>query len=119
MAVELKKPSPEALLAKLKESINPTLRVYIGAAPGVGKTWQMLEDALALKEQGVDIVVAIIETHGRAETAALAQGIERLPLREFEYRGVTLQEMDVDAVIARRPQVAIVDVLAHTWRAGF
>ena len=114
MAVELKKPSSEALLAKLKGSIKPTLRVYIGAAPGVGKTWQMLEDAHALKRQGVDIVVAIIETHGRDETAALARGIERLPLRKFEYRGVTLQEMDVDAVIARRPQVAIVDELAHT-----
>lgn len=114
MAVELKRPTPEALLAKLKGSDKATLRVYIGAAPGVGKTWQMLEDAHALKRQGVDIVIALLETHGRVETAALAEGLERVPMREIEYRGVTLEEMDIDAVIARHPQVAIVDELAHT-----
>src|SRR5262245_64673655 len=114
MVAELKRPSPEALLAKLKIGDKATLRVYIGAAPGVGKTWQMLEDAHALKREGVDIVVAVLETHGRAETAALAEGLERVPLRKIDYRGVTLEEMDVDAVIARHPQVAIVDELAHT-----
>ena len=114
MAAELKKPSPEALLAKLRESDKATLRVYIGAAPGVGKTWQMLEDAHALKRQGVDIVIAILETHGRFETAALAEGLERVSMREIEYRGVTLEEMDLDAVLTRAPQVAIVDELAHT-----
>jgi two-component system sensor histidine kinase KdpD len=114
MVAELKRPSPEALLAKLQTGDQPTLRVYIGAAPGVGKTWQMLEDAHALKRQGVDIVIAILETHGRAETAALAEGLERVTLREIEYRGVTLEEMDLDAVIARDPEVAIVDELAHT-----
>jgi two-component system sensor histidine kinase KdpD len=114
MAVELKRPSPEALLAKLKEGDTPTLRVYIGAAPGVGKTWKMLEDAHALQREGVDIVIAVLETHGRVETAALAEGLERIPLRKVEYRGVTLEEMDLDAVIARKPQVAIVDELAHT-----
>ena len=114
MVAELIRPTPEALLAKLRESDRPTLRVYIGAAPGVGKTWQMLEDAHALKRQGVDIVIAIIETHARAETATLAEGLERIPLRKIEYRGVILEEMDVDAVIARHPQVAIVDELAHT-----
>src|ERR1041384_1304695 len=114
MLAELKRPSPEALLAKLKVGDKATLRVYIGAAPGVGKTWQMLEDAHALKREGVDIVVAVLETHGRAETAALADGLERLPMRAIEYRGVTLEEMDVDGVIAREPQVAIVDELAHT-----
>src|SRR5690349_370578 len=113
MVAELK-PTPEALLAKLRESDKPTLRVYIGAAPGVGKTWQMLEDAHALKRQGVDIVIAIIETHNRDETAALADGLERVPMRKVEYRGVTLEEMDTDAVIARHPEVAIVDELAHT-----
>ncbi len=113
MIAELK-PTPEALLAKLRESDKPTLRVYIGAAPGVGKTWQMLEDAHALKRQGVDIVIAIIETHNRDETIALAEGLERVPMRKVEYRGVALEEMDVDAVIARRPEVAIVDELAHT-----
>jgi len=114
MAAELKRPSPEALLAKLKVGDKPTLRVYIGAAPGVGKTWQMLEDAHALQRQGIDIVIAVLETHGRSETAALAEGLERVPLRHIEYRGVVLDEMDLDAVIERDPQVAIVDELAHT-----
>lgn len=114
MIAELKRPSPEALLAKLKDGDKATLRVYIGAAPGVGKTWQMLEDAHALKRQGVDIVIALLETHAREETAALAAGLEIVPLRRIDYRGVSLEEMDVDAVIARHPQVAIVDELAHT-----
>ena len=114
MAAELKRPSPEALLAKLKIGDKPTLRVYIGAAPGVGKTWQMLEDAHALQRQGIDIVVAVLETHGRSETAALAEGLQRVPLRHIEYRGVILEEMDLDAVIDRDPQIAIVDELAHT-----
>src|SRR5689334_5997191 len=114
MAAELKRPSPEALLAKLKVGDKPTLRVYIGAAPGVGKTWQMLEDAHALQREGIDIVVAVLETHGRSETATLAEDLERVPLRHIEYRGVILDEMDLDAVIERDPQVAIVDELAHT-----
>src|SRR5678815_677562 len=80
MLAELKKPSPQALLAKLKTGDKPTLRVYIGAAPGVGKTWQMLEDAHALQRERVDIVIAVLETHGRFETAALAEGIERMPM---------------------------------------
>src|SRR5438067_5007360 len=108
------RPSAESLLAKLKEGERANLRVYIGAAPGVGKTYQMLEDAHALKRQGVDICVAVVEAHGRAETAALIGELERVPLRKIEYRGVTLEEMDVEAVIARRPAIAIVDELAHT-----
>lgn len=108
------RPSPESLLAKLKEGEQSRLRVYIGAAPGVGKTYQMLEDAHALKRQGVDLVIAVVETHGRAETAALIEGLERVPLRRIEYRGVTLEEMNLEAVIARRPAIAIVDELAHT-----
>jgi two-component system sensor histidine kinase KdpD len=109
-----RRPSAESLLAKLKEGERARLRVYIGAAPGVGKTYQMLEDAHALKRQGVDIVVAVVETHGREETAALVGDLERVSMRRIEYRGVTLEEMDVEAVIARRPAVAIVDELAHT-----
>lgn len=108
------RPTPESLLAKLKEGEQASLRVYIGAAPGVGKTYQMLEDAHALKRQGVDIVIAVVETHGRAETAALITGLERVPMRRIEYRGVTLEEMDTEAVIARRPAVVVVDELAHT-----
>jgi len=114
MAAKLKRPTPEALLAKLKTGDKPSLRVYIGAAPGVGKTWQMLEDAHELKREGVDIVIAVLETHGRSETGALAEGLERLPMQQVEYRGVTLEEIDLESVIARDPQVAIVDELAHT-----
>jgi len=112
------RPSPESLLAKIQESERANLRVYIGAAPGVGKTYQMLEDARHLKRQGVDIVIALVETHGRAETAELSSGLERVPLRRIEYRGVTLEEMDVEAATARRPAVAVVDELAHTNAPG-
>lgn len=109
-----KRPSPESLLAKLNEGERANLRVYIGAAPGVGKTYQMLEDAHALEKQGADIVVAVVEPHGREDTKAMIGDLERVPMRRIEYRGVTMEEMDVDAVIARRPAIAIVDELAHT-----
>jgi two-component system sensor histidine kinase KdpD len=109
------RPTPESLLAKLQQqSERANLRVYIGAAPGVGKTFQMLEDAHLLKKQGVDIVVAVVEAHGREDTRALISDLEQVPLRKIEYSGVTLEEMDVSAVIARSPKVAIVDELAHT-----
>ena len=108
------RPSPESLLAKLKEGEQARLRVYIGAAPGVGKTYQMLEDAHLLRKQGVDIVAAMIEAHGREDTEEMIGDLERVPLRRVEYRGVSLEDMDVDAVIARRPAIAIVDELAHT-----
>jgi two-component system sensor histidine kinase KdpD len=114
MTTELKRPSPEALLAKLKGGEKPSLRVYIGAAPGVGKTYQMLEDAHLLKKQGVDIVVAVVDTHGREDTKAMIGDLERVPMRRIEYRGVTLEELDVDAVISRHPAIVIVDELAHT-----
>ncbi|HXD31980.1 MAG TPA: sensor histidine kinase KdpD [Pyrinomonadaceae bacterium] len=106
--------SPESLLAKLNEGEQAKLRVYIGAAPGVGKTYQMLEDAHLLKKQGVDIVVAVVETHGREDTRTMVGNLECVPSRRIEYRGVTIEEMDVDAVIARDPAIAIVDELAHT-----
>ena len=112
------RPSPESLLAKLKEGERARLRVYIGAAPGVGKTYQMLEDAHGLKRQGVDIVVGYVEPHGRAETEALVGDLECVPLRRIEYRGVTLEEMDVESIIARKPTIAIVDELAHTNAPG-
>jgi two-component system sensor histidine kinase KdpD len=104
----------ESLLAKLKEGERASLRVYIGAAPGVGKTYRMLEDAHALRRQGVDICIAFVEPHGREETAALVGNLERIPVRRIEYRRVMLEEMDVDAVLVRCPAVAIVDELAHT-----
>lgn len=108
------RPSPESLLARLKEGEQAKLRVYIGAAPGVGKTYQMLEDAHLLRKQGADIVVAVVEPHGREDTKAMIGQLERVPLRRIEYRGVTLEEMDLEAVIARHPAIAIVDELAHT-----
>ena len=106
--------SAESLLAKLHADERPNLRVYIGAAPGVGKTYQMLADARLLKRQGIDIVVAVVDTHGREETAAMIGNLECLPMRRIDYGGITLEEMDVDAVIERHPQIAIVDELAHT-----
>jgi two-component system sensor histidine kinase KdpD len=108
------RPSPESLLAKLKEGERASLRVYIGGAPGVGKTYQMLEDAHQLKREGVDIVVGIVEPHGREETRAMIGDLECVPMRRIEYKGVVIEEMDLDTVIARRPAVAIVDELAHT-----
>jgi len=108
------RPSPESLLAKLGDGEQAKLRVYIGAAPGVGKTYQMLEDAHLLKKQGADIVVAAVEFHGREDTEAMLGDLERVPSRRLQYRGVTLDEMDLDTVIARHPAIAIVDELAHT-----
>ncbi|MCG2802658.1 MAG: DUF4118 domain-containing protein [Cellulomonas sp.] len=91
-----------------------TLRVYLGAAPGVGKTYAMLDEAQRRSERDVDVVVALVETHGRAQTAAHLAGLEVLPRRTVEYRGATFSELDVDALIARHPAVAIIDELAHT-----
>lgn len=90
------------------------LKVYLGYAAGVGKTFRMLEEAHALHQRGVDVVLGFVETHGRAETAALVEGLEAVSPRIFSYRGVTLSEMDMDAVIARKPQVVIIDEVAHT-----
>jgi two-component system sensor histidine kinase KdpD len=90
------------------------LRIYIGAAPGVGKTYRMLEHAHQLRKQGVDVVIGLVETHGRAETAALIDGLEVVPQKEIVYRSVTLREMDLDGILARHPHTCVVDELAHT-----
>ena len=108
----------ESMLARVKEEGRARLRLYIGAAPGVGKSYQMLEDAHELKRQGLDVVIGFIEAHGRADTLARIGDLERVPLRSIEYRGVTLTEMDLPAVQERRPQVAVVDELAHTNAPG-
>jgi two-component system, OmpR family, sensor histidine kinase KdpD len=108
----------ESMLARVKQEGRARLRVYIGAAPGVGKTYKMLEDAHELKRQGSDVVIALIEPHGRSDTLALVGDIEQLPQRQIEYRGVTLKEMDLEAVKKRRPQFAVVDELAHTNAPG-
>lgn len=110
----IRRRSPESLLAKLKEEGQARLRVYIGAAAGVGKTYQMLEEAHDLKRQSIDVVLALIESHDRVDTEALVAGLEQVPLKKIEYRGAVFEEVDVDAVIARRPAVAVIDELAHT-----
>src|SRR3984893_13622593 len=108
----------ESVLARVKAEDRARLRVYVGAAPGVGKTYQMLEDAHELRRQGIDVVVAFVETHGRADTFARIGDLEQVPLRQIEYRGVTLREMDLEAVLPRRPTIAVVDELAHTNAPG-
>ncbi len=108
------RPSPDALLAKAKAEGQGKLKIYLGAAPGVGKTYEMLSDARKKRADGLDIVAGVIETHGRAETKALCDGLEILPKRSLGYRGQELDEMDLDGLIARKPQVALIDELAHT-----
>ena len=112
------RPSAQSALAKQEQAQQARLRLYIGAAPGVGKTYQMLEEAHLLKRQGADIVIGFVEPHGRAETEALIADLECVPLKHIVYRGVTLSEVDIDAVIARKPAVAVVDELAHTNAPG-
>ena len=114
------RPSPEALLgaARLEDGRAGKLKIFVGAAPGVGKTYEMLSSAHARLRAGVDVVVGVVETHGRAETEALLKGLEVVPRRRIDYRGQTLEEMDIDALIARRPQLALVDELAHTNAPG-
>jgi two-component system, OmpR family, sensor histidine kinase KdpD len=90
------------------------LKLYLGYGPGVGKTWQMLLEGHRLKQEGIDVVVGLLETHGRNDTAELAGGLETVPRRQVQYRGITLEEMDLGAVLGRRPEVALVDELAHT-----
>ena len=110
------RPSPEALLeaARREEGRVGKLRIFVGAAPGVGKTYQMLQQAHARRKDGYDVVVGVVETHGRRETEALLEGLEVVPRRHVEYKGQSLSEMDLDAIIARRPQIVLVDELAHT-----
>jgi len=110
----IRRRSAESFLAKIKDAGKARLRVYIGAAAGVGKTYRMLEEAHELKRQGFDVVLALIEPHGRIDTEALIHGLERVPLKRIEYRGTFFEEVDVASVIARHPDVAVVDELAHT-----
>ena len=114
------RPSPEALLeaARREESRVGKLRIFVGAAPGVGKTYEMLQQAHARRKDGYDVVAGVVETHGRRETEALLEGLEVVPRRRTEYKGQWLEEMDLDAIIARRPQIVLVDELAHTNAEG-
>jgi two-component system sensor histidine kinase KdpD len=108
------RPTADALLARIKEHERARLRIYIGAAPGVGKTYEMLQEAHVLRARGLDVVVGYLETYGRRDTEAQIKDIEIVPRRAIDYRGTTMEEMDVDAIVRRRPQVCVVDELAHT-----
>src|SRR5512140_3641610 len=119
---EIKRPDPDELLARLqaeeRQAGRGKLKIFLGYVAGVGKTFAMLEAAHQRKEEGIDVVVAYVETHGRKETEALVAGLEVIPRRTVEYRSTNLAEMDLDAVLACRPQLVLVDELAHTNAPG-
>lgn len=108
------RPNPDALLKQARREGRGKLKVFLGASPGVGKTYEMLSEAGALKRGGRDVVIGVVETHGRQETVALLGDLEQVPARTVEYHGRTLHEMDLDAVLARKPGLVLVDELAHT-----
>ena len=112
------RPAPERFLQLIREQQRGRLKVYLGFAAGVGKTYEMLQEGQRLKKQGVDVVIGIIETHGRADTAVQIGDLEQVPRRRIEYRGVVLEEMDLDTLLKRHPQVALVDELANTNAPG-
>ncbi|WP_102107436.1 sensor histidine kinase [Oceaniglobus roseus] len=112
------RPSPEALLREAEREGRGSLKIFLGAAPGVGKTYEMLLEGAEKREAGADVVVGIVETHGRRETEALVAPHEVVPRRKLDYKGQTLTEMDIDAVLRRRPQIVLVDELAHTNAPG-
>ncbi|MBC8070131.1 MAG: universal stress protein [Deltaproteobacteria bacterium] len=110
--------TPEDFLELVERAKRGRLKLYLGFAAGVGKTYRMLEEAHSLRRRGIDVVIGLVETHARGETAALVEGLEVVPRKHFEYRGVTIEDMDLRAVLARRPQVAVVDEVAHTNAPG-
>jgi two-component system sensor histidine kinase KdpD len=116
------RPTAEEMLARIGttsgERARGRLRVYVGMAPGVGKTYRMLEEGHRRTARGTDLVVGFVEPHGRPETAKLLDGLEIIPRRRIEYRGIIVEEMDTDAVLARHPAVALIDELAHTNAPG-
>jgi two-component system, OmpR family, sensor histidine kinase KdpD len=117
-ASEDNRPSPDALLKAAQREARGKFKIFFGAAPGVGKTYEMLLAAHRRKAEGVDVVVGVVETHGRAETEAQLADLEVVPRRKVDYKGRVLQEMDLDAILARRPQLVLVDELAHTNAPG-
>jgi two-component system sensor histidine kinase KdpD len=118
MKMPTDRPAPERFLTLIRAQQRGRLKIYLGFAAGVGKTFEMLQEGQRLKRQGVDVVIGLVETHGRAETAVQMADLEQVPRRRIEYRGVALEEMDLDAILARRPQVVLVDELAHTNAPG-
>ena len=112
------RPDPDALLRQAAQEGRGRLKIFLGAAPGVGKTYEMLAEGAARRRDGVDVVVGVVETHGRAETEALTRGHEIMPRRDIPYEGRVLHEMDLDAILARAPRLVLVDELAHTNAPG-
>ena len=108
------RPSPEALLKQAGQGGRGRLKVFLGAAPGVGKTYEMLAQARHRKLEGVDVVIGVVETHGRVETDLLTKSLEKIPKKRLLYKGHVLAEMDLDAILQRKPKLALVDELAHT-----
>src|SRR5512136_3424285 len=103
-----------AFLTMIRRSQRGRLKVYLGYCAGVGKTYQMLQEGHRLKSEGIDVVIGLLETHGRADIARLAEGLEVVPRRGQEYHGIAIEEMNAEAIIARKPQLALIDELAHT-----
>lgn len=116
--VESGRPSPEHFLSLIRRQERGRLKVYLGSSAGVGKTYAMLREGQRLKKQGVDVAIGLVETHGRVETADQVGDLEVIPPLAIEYRGVTLREMDLEGILARRPTVCLVDELAHTNAPG-
>ncbi|HSA84798.1 MAG TPA: hypothetical protein VLE46_01350 [Nitrospira sp.] len=120
--MDTQRPDPDALLRRVQaeeaRQADGKLKVFFGANPGVGKTYAMLEAAHEQRREGVDVVIGIVETHGRVETEALVDGLETIPRRAVEYRGTQLQEFDLDAALARRPTIILIDELAHSNAPG-
>src|SRR5690348_9647923 len=110
--------SSGASLAAPQGEPRGKLKIFLGAAPGVGKTYEMLQAAQAKRRDGVDVVIGVVETHGRQETEALLAGLDVIPRRRIDYKGRILEEMDLDAVLARRPALVLVDELAHSNAPG-
>jgi two-component system sensor histidine kinase KdpD len=114
------RPDPDAVLKEVQreEAKRGRLKIFLGYAPGVGKTYAMLNEAYVLKKRGEDVVVGIAETHGRSETEALLNNLEIIPRRRVEYQGIVLEEFDLDAILKRQPAVVLIDELAHTNAPG-
>lgn len=106
--------SPEEILAEIERLKKGKLKIYIGSAPGVGKTYRMLSEAQDLRKEGIDVVIGLVETHNRPETAAMIGDLETIPLKEIPYKGTVFQDLDVEAILARNPDVVVIDELAHT-----
>ena len=120
--MDTERPDPDQLLARVERDIakaqRGSLKIFFGAVAGVGKTYAMLQAARERRAENIDIIIGLVETHGRQETAALIEGLEVLPSKLIEYRGTTLREFDLDAALKRKPSIILVDELAHTNAHG-